>query len=160
MASAAKVLSHKGGGYEIQLTGDVCARIEPAVLQSCASAALACVEKNHLNQDTFAFTGECVSTLSQHIVKSDCVSQGFGLSPSVRVNAGQSSVSIHLSGEVSRHIDAHALEACVSAIAACADKNHPLDEKFSLNDRCLATLQKHDAETQCISKAFGLKSKR
>jgi len=156
MASAANVVTHRGGGYEIQLTGDICQRVEPAILQGCANAIVACVEKNHLKEGKFAFTGECLSTITEHIAKTDCVNQGFGLNPAVSITSDPKALSIHLSGEIASRIAAKVLEACVNAIAECVDNNHPLDKRFSLNDKCLATLAKHDTDTKCVSKAFGL----
>ena len=73
---------------------------------------------------------------------------------SVKVERTSGGVSIHFTGpKLSKANDA-LLHQCFSALIECAEKNGCFEKGFT--SACIATLAKHDSETHCCSKGFGL----
>jgi len=157
MASDVRV--NKGrDSCQVVLTGDIVRRIDARTLETCVSVVAACADQSHPGGQPFAFNDRCISTLAEHLVKDACAPRGFGLAPGVTVTCGHDKLQVTFSGEVARKIDAAVLEGCAKALVACAEANHPLEERFSIDEKCLTTLMEHNVRAHCISQGFGLTS--
>ena len=74
----------------------------------------------------------------------------------VKVDQSGDGISLHFTGPGVAKANTKLLTECWNALLACAEKNSCFEKGFSA--ACLGTLAKHDSETHCVSKAFGLVS--
>lgn len=73
----------------------------------------------------------------------------------VKINKSGNSLTIHLDHPVVAKLDHELVAGCLQAVLDCCASSGCCDGRIALNERCLATVAKHNDATGCISKCFG-----
>jgi hypothetical protein len=78
----------------------------------------------------------------------------------VKVTQSDDGIQINLIGRRALKYDARLIEQCANAIVDCAETNACLDRGLQLTDKCFETLVAHDKKADCMTKGFGLSTRK
>lgn len=74
---------------------------------------------------------------------------------SVKISKSGDTLTIHVDHPLAAKIDHTLVAGCLEAVLECCASSGCCDGQVALNERCLATVAKHNEASGCITSCFG-----